>query len=166
MKTQIIPQAGENRLDLQLLIVAVLTFTLLLAFYFFTLQPSLAWGDGVKVQLETITGESFIQSVLPDELFANDPYPFAKVGVAAWDHPLFTMLGYSLVNIFPSLHAPWLINTLSALFGAGTILLLFLLTCRAGRGRLPHLLVPLSHRRSLYPVRLSPPVEPVLVRLV
>ena len=130
MKTQIIPQAGENRLDLQLLIVAVLTFTLLLAFYFFTLQPSLAWGDGVKVQLETITGESFIQSVLPDELFANDPYPFAKVGVAAWDHPLFTMLGYSLVNIFPSLHAPWLINTLSALFGAGTILLLFLL-CHA-----------------------------------
>jgi hypothetical protein len=127
MKTNMAPSERRIRPETQLILVAVLVFLLVLGFYFYTLQPSLAWGDGVKVQLETINGESFIQSILPDALFAEDPYPFAKVGVAAWDHPLFTILGNTLVNLFPNLHAPWLIKTLSAVFGAAAILLLFLL---------------------------------------
>ncbi len=130
MKKTFLPQLSQNRGELQLVLIAALTFLLVFVFYFYTLQPSLAWGDGAKVQLETITGESFLQSSLPNDLFADDSYPFAKVGVAAWDHPLFTMLGYSLVSLLPSLHAPWLVNTLSAVFGAATILLLSLL-CNA-----------------------------------
>jgi hypothetical protein len=136
MDSHNIPQVGKDRAGMQLVLIAALTFLLVLAFYFYTLQPTLAWGDGVKVQLETITGESFIQSILPDDLFNNDPHPFARVGVAAWDHPLFTMLGYSLVNLLPGLHAPWLVNILSALFGAGTILILFLL-CNAHTRSIP-----------------------------
>ena len=77
--------------DTRLILITALIFISVLGFYFYTLQPSLAWGDGMKVQLETITGESFIQSVLPDDLFANDPFPFAKVGIAAWDHPLYVI---------------------------------------------------------------------------
>jgi hypothetical protein len=112
---------------LPLLLVPALTFLLVLGFYFYTLQPSLAWGDGLKVQIETITGKSFIQSVLPDSLFADDPFPFAQVGAAAWDHPLYVILGHSLVQLAPNLHTPWLVNTLSAVFGAATIAVLFLL---------------------------------------
>ncbi len=114
---------GDTRIHL----VAALTFMLVLGFYLYTLQPSLAWGDGVKVQLETIRGESFIQSVLPDDLFTDDPFPFAKVGVAAWDHPLYVIIGHSLVQLAPNIHTPWLVNAISAVFGAATIIILFLL---------------------------------------
>jgi hypothetical protein len=127
MNSPIVTQTSAGLGNLLRVAIAALISLLVFAFYLYTLQPSLAWGDGVKVQLETITGESFIQSFLPDDLFVTDPYPFAKVGVAAWDHPLFTILGYSLVNLVPNVHAPWLVNTLSAVFGAATILILFLL---------------------------------------
>jgi hypothetical protein len=113
--------------DTRVLLVAALTFVLVLGFYFYTLQPSLAWGDGMKVQLETIKGESFIQSILPDDLFADDPFPFAKVGVAAWDHPLYVIFGHTLVQLAPNIHTPWLVNTISAVFGSATIIVLFLL---------------------------------------
>jgi hypothetical protein len=93
-------------------------FLLSLVIYLITLQPSLAWGDGIRLQREAITGESFILAELTDVQFAHDPFPFAKLGVAAWDHPLWTMLGYGLVHALPFVHNLWLVNSLSAVFGA------------------------------------------------
>ncbi|MCK4900782.1 MAG: DUF2723 domain-containing protein, partial [Anaerolineales bacterium] len=68
-----------------------------------------------------------IQSVLPNDLFADDSFPFAKVGVAAWDHPLYVIIGHTLVQLAPNIHSPYLVNAISAVFGAATIIVLFLL---------------------------------------
>jgi len=106
------------------LITAIL-FIGVLAFYVYTLQPSLSWGDGVRLQREVITSESFILAELVDVNFAPDPYPFARLGVAAWDHPLYVILGHVLVRALPGIDPLWLVNLISALFGAGTIALLF-----------------------------------------
>ncbi|HUN23868.1 MAG TPA: glycosyltransferase family 39 protein [Anaerolineales bacterium] len=100
-------------------------FLLCLVVYLITLQPSLAWGDGIRLQREAITGESFILAELTDVQFAHDPFPFAKLGVAAWDHPLWTMLGYGLVHALPFVHNLWLVNSLSAVFGALAIACFF-----------------------------------------
>ena len=105
--------------------LTALLFVLVLGFYLFTMQPSLAWGDGAKLQLEAITGESFIFSDFPEETFAHDPYPFAKLGVAAWDHPLYIVIGYTLTRALPGVSALWLVNLMSVTFGAGAVVLLF-----------------------------------------
>lgn len=106
--------------------IALVLFMAVLAFYTVTLQPSLAWGDGIRLQREAITGESFILTELVDVEFAPDPFPFAKLGVAAWDHPLYVILGHTLVKAFPAASNLWLVNFLSAVFGAGSVVLLFL----------------------------------------
>jgi hypothetical protein len=109
--------------------LAFLLFFLSFGFYLYTLQPSLAWGDGIRLQREVITAESFILAELvdiDDVDFAPDPYPFARLGVAAWDHPLYVMVGHRLVRALPSFDSLWLVNLLSAVFGAGAVTLLFL----------------------------------------
>jgi hypothetical protein len=125
-------------------VIAALLFISSLGFYLYTLQPSLAWGDGAKLQIEALTGQSFILADLPEDVFDGDTLPFARLGVAAWDHPLYVMLGHTLVRIFPTLHPPWLINTLSAFFGAGTLALLFLLCARYTRSLAAALLAVLA----------------------
>ena len=104
-------------------------FLAALVFYLFTLQPSLSWGDGVRLQREVITGESFILAELVDQPFAPDPFPFAKLGIAAWDHPLYVMAGHALVRagtaVFPAVDALWWVNLVSALCGAAAIALVF-----------------------------------------
>lgn len=122
----------------------ILIFLALLAFYTITLQPSLAWGDGIRLQREVITAESFILAEIVDVDFAYDPWPFARLGVAAWDHPLYIMLGHILVLSLPAVHAPWLVNFISALFGAGAIALFFLLCARHTRSNSAALLASLS----------------------
>ena len=106
-------------------IVPLLLFSLVLAFYTFTLQPSLAWGDGIRLQREVISAESFILAEMVEVPFAADPYPFARLGVAAWDHPLYVMIGHTLVRSLPGADPLWLVNFLSALFGAGATALLY-----------------------------------------
>lgn len=106
-------------------IVPFVLFFLLLAFYAFTLQPSLAWGDGIRLQREVISAESFILAEMVEAPFAPDPYPFARLGVAAWDHPLYVMVGHALVRSLPGANSLWLVNFLSALFGAGAAALLY-----------------------------------------
>ena len=106
--------------------IAFLLFLAVLGFYLFTMQPSLAWGDGMRLQREVITAESFILAEIVDVEFPPDPFPFARLGVAAWDHPLYVMLGHGLVKGLPQLHNLWLVNLISVVFGAGTIALLFL----------------------------------------
>ncbi|NOH02191.1 MAG: DUF2723 domain-containing protein [Chloroflexi bacterium] len=104
---------------------ALLVFVLAFVFYTYSLLPSLAWGDGVKLQSEVVSGESFVLSEMPPEKFAPDPFPFSRVGVAAWDHPLYVVFGYLLVLSMPFLDPLWLVNFISAFFGAASIALAF-----------------------------------------
>ncbi len=99
-------------------------FTLGLLFYFNSLQPTLSWGDGVRLQQEALTGESFILAELVEKELAYDPYPFARLGIAAWDHPLYVVLGYGLVQAASwalTINPLWVINAISALFGAASL---------------------------------------------
>lgn len=104
---------------------SLLIFVLSIGFYIYTLSPSLAWGDGTKLQGDVIAGESFILAEMPREQFDPDPYIFSKVGVAAWDHPLYIILGHVLVKTFSSIDSLWLVNFISALFGAASVALVF-----------------------------------------
>ena len=60
-----------------------------LAFYPITRQPSLAWGDGIRLQREVVTVESVIlvdmvELALNEAArvdFADDPLPFARLYV-------------------------------------------------------------------------------------
>ena len=106
--------------------VALAMGTAILALYLYTLQPSLAWGDGTRLQREVITGESFILAELVDVDFAHDPYPFARLGVAAWDHPLYVMAGHLLVNSLPAIDSLWLVNLMSAVFAAASLVVFFM----------------------------------------
>jgi hypothetical protein len=109
---------------------AFLVFILTTIFYIFTLLPSLAWGDGTKLQSEAISGESFVLAEMTPGEFSPDPFIFAKVGVAAWDHPLYIVLGHLLVQALPLVDPLWLVNLISALFGAASIALVFQLCFR------------------------------------
>lgn len=111
--------------SLSILWVELIIFIGVGIFYVYTLQPSLTWGDGARIQIEAISGESFAFSGFPDDMFEHDPYPFAKLGIAAWDHPLYVYIGYSLVHLFPGVDALWLVNLISAVFGAATIAVFF-----------------------------------------
>jgi hypothetical protein len=111
-------------------LIALLVFVLTTIFYIYTLLPSLAWGDGVKLQSEAISGESFVLAEMTPDEFSPDPFIFAKVGVAAWDHPLYIVLGHLLVRAFPFIDSLWLINLISAIFGATSVALLFLISYR------------------------------------
>lgn len=111
--------------------IATAVFWLFLLFYVFSLQPSLSWGDGARLQREVISGGSFILTDLVDVEFADDPFPFARLGVAAWDHPLYIVLGHSLVQagswLAPGLDSLWLINLVSAFFAAAGLSVFFML---------------------------------------
>jgi hypothetical protein len=96
-------------------------FALTLAFYVYSLQPSLTWGDGTRLQREAVSGESFILAEMVTADFAPDPFPFARVGVAAWDHPLYVILTHSAVRLLPWVRPLWLVNLFSAVFAAGTV---------------------------------------------
>lgn len=107
--------------------MTLLVFILTAIFYIYTLLPSLAWGDGSKLQSEAISGESFVLAEMKAGEFSPDPYIFAKVGVAAWDHPLYIITGHLLVETFPHVDPLWLVNLVSAVFGAASVTLVFLL---------------------------------------
>lgn len=108
-----------------LALITALLAALVLSFYLLTLQPSLAWGDGARMQLEAYTGESFILGESAREGHQFDGYPFSKLGVAAWDHPLYVMLGRTATRLMPGAPPAYLINLISAIFGAATILVVF-----------------------------------------
>ena len=111
-------------------VLTLVVFILTTIFYSYTLLPSLAWGDGTKLQSEAISGESFVLSEMSPDEFRPDPFIFSKVGVAAWDHPLYIMLGYTLVKALPLIDSLWLVNFISAIFGAASVTLVFLFTLR------------------------------------
>ena len=119
-------------------------FILTLGFYIYTLAPSLAWGDGTKLQGDAVAGESFILAEMPKGQFNPDPYIYSRVGVAAWDHPLYIILGNLLVRSFPLADPLWLINFFSALFGAASITLVFLLCYRYTNSFIASIIASLS----------------------
>jgi hypothetical protein len=124
----------DKTIDIEPLLInrlpAFLVFVLTAIFYIFTLLPSLAWGDGTKLQSEAISGESFVLAEMTREEFSPDPFIFSKVGVAAWDHPLYIILGHLLVQTFPLIDSLWLVNLISALFGAASVALVYILCYR------------------------------------
>jgi hypothetical protein len=122
-------------LDVRFLTLAM--FAVALAFYCYTLQPSLSWGDGTRLQREVITSESFILTELVDVQFAPDPYPFARLGVAAWDHPLYVVIGHTLVRLLPHMNHLWLVNFVSAFFGAAALAAFFWLCYANTHSRIP-----------------------------
>jgi hypothetical protein len=67
---------------------------------------------------------------MPPDEYTPDPFIFARVGVAAWDHPLYIIAGHILVRAIPFLDSLWLVNFISALFGAASVMLIFLLSYR------------------------------------
>lgn len=105
-----------------------MVFALTISFYIYTLLPSLAWGDGTKLQSEAISGESFVLAEMPSEKFTPDSFVYSKVGVAAWDHPLYIIAGNLFVKTFSFIDSLWLINFFSAIFGAASVALVFLLS--------------------------------------
>jgi len=122
----------------------LLIFILTISFYIYTLAPSLAWGDGTKLQGDVIAGESFILAEMPKEQFNPDPYVFSKVGVAAWDHPLYIIFGHLVVKAFPFIDSLWLVNFISAIFGAASIALVFYFCYRYTNSFLASLYASLS----------------------
>lgn len=121
-----------------------LIFFVALCFYIYSLLPSLGWGDGVKLQSEAVSGESFVISEMSTDEFTPDPYLFSKLGVAAWDHPLYTVIGHLLVRALPFADSLWLVNFVSALFGAATVTLVFQITRQYTNSLLASLYAALS----------------------
>lgn len=119
--------------------IAALIFLLTTSFYIFTLSPSLAWGDGTRLQSEVISGESIVFAEMNPEEFSPDPYPFSKLGVTAWDHPLYIVFGHILIAAFPNADSLWIVNLISAVFGAATVALIFHLTLRYTNSIFPSL---------------------------
>ena len=111
-------------------LIALLIFIMTISFYVYTLLPSAAWGDGIKLQSEAIAGESFVLAEMTPDEFSPDPFIFSRVGVAAWDHPLYIVMGHILVRSLPFVDSLWLVNLISAIFGAASVALLFLLSYR------------------------------------
>lgn len=95
-----------------------------LALYVATLSPSLNWGDGGRIQLDiTLGGSNYL--FLPElSGAALDSWPFARLGVAPWDHPLYVVLGQATLAL-PIGDPLWRLNLLSAVAAAAVIGLVF-----------------------------------------
>ena len=107
----------RSSLKRQLSAPAVWVFLLVLAFYLTTLAPSVTWADGARLQMEVIRGGSSYWFL--DELSQvhTDGWPFERLGVMPWDHPLYVLIGQAFLAL-PSGEAPWRINLISALAAA------------------------------------------------
>ena len=92
-------------------------FWVTLGFYLYTLAPSLNWADGARMQLDVMFGGSTYYSFEEASQVKTDGLPFDRLGVAAWDHPLYVMLG-QLVRLLPWDEPTYGLNLMSALFGA------------------------------------------------
>lgn len=92
-------------------------FAAALSLYALTLAPGLAWGDASRLQLDAVLGSSTY--FLFPELAALpfDGLPFERLGVAAWDHPLYVMFGH-LAAMVPLGRPALRISAISALAGA------------------------------------------------
>ena len=105
---------------------ALLLSVPVLGFYVTTLAPSLVWADGARLQTDAVTGSSLYWQF--DEVAAvpTDGWPFDRLGVAAWDHPLWVVLGHCLTS-FGVGDPAWKLNLLSAVPASLAVALVFLI---------------------------------------
>ena len=85
-------------------------------FYIYTLAPSLNWADGARMQLDVMFEGSTYWSFDEARQVSTDGLPFDKLGVAAWDHPLYIMIA-QLFRKLPVSDPLYRINLMSAFFG-------------------------------------------------
>ncbi len=95
-----------------------------LTFYLYTLAPSVNWADGARLQLDVMLGGSTYWFFDEARQVPTDGWPFDRLGVAAWDHPLYVMLG-QLFLLLPWGEPPFRLNLMSALMAALTIALMY-----------------------------------------
>ncbi len=109
--------------------LAVLLFLWALALYTYTLAPSVMWGDAVEAQVQVaLGGSSYMYFVdLENAIEASiDHFPFARLGVAAWDHPLYIMLGQIFAHLVPWGDVAYRMNLMSALTAAVVVVVVYL----------------------------------------
>ncbi len=90
---------------------------LALGFYLYTLAPSVNWADGARMQMDVMLGGSSYAYMDEVASAPTDGLPFDRLGVAAWDHPLYVMLGQAFLW-FPAKDPAYLINLMSAVMAA------------------------------------------------
>jgi hypothetical protein len=96
-----------------------------LAFYLWTLSPSVGWADALRLQLDAALGGSTYWFLEDVDRTLGDGWPFQFLGVAAWDHPLYVMLA-QLVTPLPVATLAWRINAISGVTAAAAVGALFL----------------------------------------
>ncbi len=122
---------------------AVAVVACALAFYLWTLSPSVGWADALRLQLDAALGGStywFLEGV---DRTLGDGWPFQFLGVAAWDHPLYVMLA-QLVAPLPVADLAWRINAISAVTAAAAVGALFLVGVKMTAERRPAALAALA----------------------
>ncbi len=87
------------------------------AFYIYTLSPSLVWADGARIQMDVMLKGSSYAYMEEAQSVHTDGLPFDRLGVAAFDHPLYVMLA-QLFLLFPSREPLYGVNLMSAVMGA------------------------------------------------
>lgn len=102
----------------------VTLLVLAFCFYVYTLSPSVSWADGARLQYEAIRGESFYMYVVGNPALEQDPTPFARLGIAAWDHPLWVMITHAFTLLSLG-DLSYRVNIVSAVFGALTVMAFF-----------------------------------------
>ncbi len=86
-------------------------------FYLYTLAPSIVWADGARVQMDVMLKGSSYAYMEEVSSVPTDGWPFDRLGVAAWDHPLYVMLA-QIFLLLPGKEPSYLINLMSAVMGA------------------------------------------------
>lgn len=86
-------------------------------FYLYTLAPSIVWADGARVQMDVMLKGSSYAYMEEVSSVPTDGWPFDRLGVAAWDHPLYVMLAQVFL-LLPGKEPSYLINLMSAVMGA------------------------------------------------
>jgi hypothetical protein len=114
---------NRNQSDLKYLPPALLLIGVSI-FYIYSLAPSLNWADGARMQLDVMFAGSTYWSFDEAHQVSTDGLPFDKLGVAAWDHPLYVMIA-QLFRRFPISEPLYRINLMSAFFGVLAIAILY-----------------------------------------
>jgi transmembrane protein TMEM260 (protein O-mannosyltransferase) len=100
---------------------------LALGFYLYTLAPSVNWADGARMQMDVMLGGSSYAFMDEVASMPTDGLPFDRLGVAAWDHPVYVMLG-QLFLLIPAQDPAYRTNLMSAIMATLAIWFTYRLT--------------------------------------
>jgi hypothetical protein len=76
-----------------------IVFASALALYLYTLAPSVNWADAARMQMDVLNGGSTYAFLDEARDLPTDGHPFDRLGVTAWDHPLYVMLGHTFTAL-------------------------------------------------------------------